>query len=93
MSLERQEITNYRNPRAGKSFERLDCAQHGGGGGGVEGGGGVLPLFFGICVLNRVLILSIFVLNKVIFLDDKQPAYMFYELIMYTLYFVLTRHN
>ena len=89
MSLERQEITNYQNPRAGKSFERLDCAQHG----GVEGVGGVLPLFFGICVLNRVLILSIFVLNRVIFLDDKQPAYMFYELIMYTLYFVLTRHN
>ena len=43
---------------------------------------------FGIFVLNRVSILSIFVLNRVsflrqepitLFLDDKQPALMFYE--------------
>ena len=45
-------------------------------------------MFFGIFVLNRVSILSIFVLNRVsflrqepitLFLDDKQPALMFYE--------------
>ena len=45
-------------------------------------------MFFGIFVLNRVSILSIFVLNRVsflrqepitLFLDDKQPARMFYE--------------
>ena len=47
-------------------------------------------MFFGIFVLNRVSllslfvlirvsILSIFVLNRVSFLDDKQPALMFYE--------------
>ena len=45
-------------------------------------------MFFGIFVLNRVLILSIFVLNRVsfvrqqpitLFLNDKQPALMFYE--------------
>ena len=45
-------------------------------------------MFFGIVVLNRVLILSIFVLNRVsflrqepitLFLDDKEPALMFYE--------------
>jgi len=45
-------------------------------------------MFFGIFVLNRVLILSIFVLNRVsflrqepitLFLDDKEPALMFYE--------------
>ena len=64
------------------------------------GGGGVIPYkgLMGTCgrpgyvfrnfVLNRVLILSIFVLNRVsflrqepitLFLDDKQPALMFYE--------------
>ena len=50
-------------------------------------------MFFGIFVLNRVLILSffllirvsilsIFVLNRIsfLFLDDKQPPHMFYEL-------------
>ena len=45
-------------------------------------------MFFGIFVLDRVSILSIFVLNRVsflrqepitLFLDDKQPALMFYE--------------
>ena len=45
-------------------------------------------MFFGIFVLNRILILSIFVFNRVsffrqepitLFLDDKQPALMFYE--------------
>ena len=45
-------------------------------------------MFFGIFVLNRVSILSIFVLDRVsflrqepitLFLDDKQPALMFYE--------------
>ena len=45
-------------------------------------------MFFGIFVLNRVLILSIFVLKRVsflrqepitLFLDDKEPALMFYE--------------
>ena len=45
-------------------------------------------MFFGIFILNRVSILSIFVLNRVsslrqepitLFLDDKQPAFMFYE--------------
>ena len=45
-------------------------------------------MFFGIFVLNRVSILSIFVLNRVsflrqepitLFLDDKEPALMFYE--------------
>ena len=45
-------------------------------------------MFFGIFVLSRVSILSIFVLNRVsflrqepitLFLDDKQPALMFYE--------------
>ena len=45
-------------------------------------------MFFGIFVLNSVLILSIFVLNRVsflrqepitLFLDDKEPALMFYE--------------
>ena len=45
-------------------------------------------MFFGIFVLSRVLILSIFVLNRVsflrqepitLFLDDKQPALMFYQ--------------
>ena len=45
-------------------------------------------MFFGVLVLNRVSILSIFVLNRVsflrqepitLFLDDKQPALMFYE--------------
>ena len=45
-------------------------------------------MFFGIFVLNRVLILPIFVLNRVsflrqepitLFLDDKQAALMFYE--------------
>ena len=45
-------------------------------------------MFFGIFVLNRVLILSIFVLNRVsflrqepitLFLEDKEPALMFYE--------------
>ena len=45
-------------------------------------------MFFGILVLNRVSILSIFVLNRVsfhrqepitLFLDHKQPALMFYE--------------
>ena len=45
-------------------------------------------MFFGIFVFNRVLILSIFVLNRVsflrqepitLFLDVKQPAPMFYE--------------
>ena len=44
-------------------------------------------MFFGIFVLNRVLILSIFVLNGVsflrqepitLFLDDKEPALVFY---------------
>ena len=39
-------------------------------------------MFFGIFVLNRASILSIFVLNRASFnfLDDKQPARMFYEL-------------
>ena len=45
-------------------------------------------MFLGIFVLNRVSILSffvvirvsIFVLNRVSFLDDKQPVRMFYEL-------------
>ena len=39
-------------------------------------------MFFGIFVLIRVSILSIFVLNRASFnfLDDKQPARMFYEL-------------
>ena len=45
-------------------------------------------MFFGIFVLNRVLVLSIFVLNRVsflrqepitLFVDDKEPALMFYE--------------
>ena len=45
-------------------------------------------MFLGIFVLNRELILSIFVFNRVsflrqepitLFLDDKQPALMFYE--------------
>ena len=66
----------------------------------TPGGRGVLPSkgFMGTCgqpgyafrdfVLNRVSILSIFVLNRVsflrqepitLFLDDKQPALMFYE--------------
>ena len=45
-------------------------------------------MFFGIFVLNTVLILSIFVLNRVsflrqepitLFLDDKEPALMFYK--------------
>ena len=45
-------------------------------------------MFFGIFVLNMVLILSIFVLLQVsflrqesitLFLDDKEPALMFYE--------------
>ena len=45
-------------------------------------------MFFGIFVLNRVSILSIFVLNRVsflrqepitLFLEDKEPALMFYE--------------
>ena len=45
-------------------------------------------MFFGIFVFNRVSILSTFVLNRVsflrqepitLFLDDKQPALMFYE--------------
>ena len=41
--------------------------------------------FFGITILSlfvliRVSILSIFVLKRYLFLDDKQPAHMFYEL-------------
>ena len=66
----------------------------GGGGGGYSliraewGRAASQGMFFGIFVLNRVLILSIFVINRVsflrqepitLFLDDKQPALMFYE--------------